>query len=189
MMIQGTFMARFVAGGFRHWYLPIVGWLCAALAHAIFDWGMLKPLAEFVAHQSPQMMEAGIVQALPLILACIAAVVILGLWLLRRMLKSLGDEKATQLAAEFGADAEPTIAYRRQIGRWTRAGNTVLILGALGLVASIGGAVYLAATGALQPPANATPDLQDIQGSMIMLVTIAASPAAIILGLLLRWKR
>src|SRR5581483_7637354 len=53
-MIQGTFLARFVATGWRRFHLLLIGYLCAAAAHAGFDWGMLRPLAEYFATQNVQ---------------------------------------------------------------------------------------------------------------------------------------
>lgn len=182
MMIQGAFLARFVATGWRRVHLIVIGWLLAAAAHAGFDWGMLKPLVVYLTQGGdPMAMEAAIIQALPVLIVGLPAPFVIGLWLFRGALRRAGETDANREAPDYAA----------RIARWKRAGNILVTVGVVGLVISIGIAAYIGASGALQPPPSATPtDLAaDMKGSIAVTAAIVASPAAIILGLLLRWKR
>jgi len=192
MMIQGTFLMRFVATGWRRWHLPVIGWLLAAAAHAGFDWGMLQPLTVYLTKGGdPMAMEAAIMQALPVLIVGIPAPFIIGLWLFRGALRQAGDTEAA-LFSEFDESSAGDLAlYKRRLGRWQRAGNVLVTIGVVGFVVAIGIAGYVAASGGLPPPSpQATPpDLGEVKGSIGVTAAIVASPAAFILGLLLRWKR
>jgi RsiW-degrading membrane proteinase PrsW (M82 family) len=181
MMIQGTFLMRFVATGWRRWDLPIIGWLLAAAAHAGFDWGMLQPLTVYLTKGGdPMAMEAAVMQALPVLIVGVPAPFVIGLWLFRGALRQTGEADPRS--------QEPGHAAR--IVRWRRAGNVLLTLGAVGFVAAIGVAGYVAARNGLPPPQTPSPDLAaNMKGSIPVTAAIVASPAAMILGLLLRWKR
>jgi hypothetical protein len=182
MMIQGFFLMRFVATGWRRVHLVIIGWLLAAAAHAGFDWGMLKPLVVYLTKGGdPLAMQAAIVEAIPVLIIGLPAPFVIGLWLFRGALRQAGEADPKS--------GEPDHAAR--LARWRRAGNALLILGVVGLVAAVGVAGYVAASGGLPPPATTPPpDLADnMKGSIGVTAAIVASPAAIILGLLLRWKR
>ena len=183
MMIQGTFLMRFVATGWRRWHLPILGWLCAAAAHAGFDWGMLKPLVIYLTKSGDAVaMQAAILESIPVLLIGIPAPFLIGLFLFRRALRKAGEADPRSVEPE----------YQARIARWSRAGNALLILGGVGLVAAIGAAVYLGASGALQPPPSSatSPDLAaEMKGSIAVTAAIVAAPAAMILGWLLRQKR
>jgi RsiW-degrading membrane proteinase PrsW (M82 family) len=183
MMIQGTFLMRFVATGWRRWHLVIIGWLLAAAAHAGFDWGMLQPLTVYLTKGGdPMAMESAIMQALPVLIIGIPAPFVIGLWLFRGALREASDADPRSQAPD----------YHARLARWRRAGNVLLTLGIVGLIAALGAAIYVAAGTALQPPPapSATPpDLSQMQGSIGVTAALIASPAAIVLGLLLRWKR
>ncbi len=184
MMIQGTFLMRFVATGWRRWHLPILGWLCAAAAHAGFDWGMLKPLTVYLTQggNAPGM-QAAIMEAIPVLVIGIPAPFVIGLWLLRRALRAAGDADPRSLEPDYAA----------RVARWCKVGTALLILGAAGLVVALGLAIFVATQ--TMPPVNPTtpampPDLaKDMQGSIVLTATIVAAPAAMILGWLLRQKR
>jgi RsiW-degrading membrane proteinase PrsW (M82 family) len=194
MMIQGTFLMRFVATGWRRWHLPLIGWLLAAAAHAGFDWGMLRPLIfALTKGGDPLAMQAVVLESFPVLLIGIPAPVVIGLWLFRGALRQAGDVEREHLMAASG-ELSPAAAldYANKLKPWRRAGNALLILGAVGLVITIGVAAYVSATGGLQPPPPPTtpPDLAaDMKGSIALTAAIVASPAAMILGLLFRWKR
>jgi RsiW-degrading membrane proteinase PrsW (M82 family) len=182
MMIQGTFLARFVATGWRRVHLVVIGWLLAAAAHAGFDWGMLKPLVVYLTQGGdPMAMQAAIVESFPVLIIGLPAPFVIGLVLFRRALRHAGKADAQSEAPGYAA----------RIARWKKAGNIVLVLGAVGFVAALAVAAYVAAKGGLPAPAATTPpDLAgEMKGSALVTAAIVASPAAIILGLLLRWKR
>jgi RsiW-degrading membrane proteinase PrsW (M82 family) len=183
MMIQGTFLMRFVATGWRRWHLVIIGWLLAAAAHAGFDWGMLEPLTVYLTKGGdPLAMEAAIMQALPVLIIGIPAPFVIGLWLFRGALRQTGEADPRSQEPDYAA----------RIARWRRAGNALLILGAVGFVAALAVAAYIAAKGGLQPPPPqpTSADLAaNMKGSVAVTAAIVASPAAMILGLVLRWKR
>jgi RsiW-degrading membrane proteinase PrsW (M82 family) len=178
-MIQGIFLARFVRTGWRRWHLPVIGYLCAAAAHAGFDWGMLKPLAEYFASKTiqPQTMLA----AAPVLLIGLPAPFLIGLWCFRRALRQAGADDPRSLDPD----------YQRRIDRWHRIGNTLLILGGIGLVVVVGIAAYLSKTGAIPVTTAAPSDLSaaDLQGSLILTGAVVVAPVAMILGWLLRQKR
>jgi len=181
-MIQGAFLWRFAATGWRRWYLPFLGWLCAAAAHAGFDWGMLRPLAEYFATKSIQ--PQTVIESLPVLVIGLPAPFLVGLYLFRRALRLAGAEDPRVIAA----DAD----YLRRVATWHKIGNILIILGAIGLVGGVALAAYLSATGALQPPPAATgADLtsQELKGSLPLTLVVILSPAAMILGWLFRQKR
>jgi RsiW-degrading membrane proteinase PrsW (M82 family) len=196
MMIQGTFLMRFVATGWRRWHLPIIGWLCAAAAHAGFDWGMLKPLTVYLTKSGDALaMQSAIMEAIPVLLVGIPAPFLVGLFLFRRALKQVGDQQLARFYAVFddgnatGAAAADPSFYWQRVKKWRRAGNVLLIIGAVGLVVAVGVAVYVAATG-MPAPQTPPPDLAaNMKGSIAVTAAIVASPAMLILGWLLRQKR
>jgi hypothetical protein len=121
-------------------------------------------------------------QALPVLIIGIPAPFVIGLWLFRGALREASDADPRSQAPD----------YHARLARWRRAGNVLLTLGIVGLIAALGAAIYVAAGTALQPPPapSATPpDLSQMQGSIGVTAALIASPAAIVLGLLLRWKR
>ena len=56
-MIFGAFLMRFVARGWRHWHLPIIGYLVAAGCHALYDAGLLPILAEYLKDQDGRSLD------------------------------------------------------------------------------------------------------------------------------------
>jgi RsiW-degrading membrane proteinase PrsW (M82 family) len=192
MMIQGTFLMRFVATGWRRWHLPIIGWLLAAAAHAGFDWGMLRPLTYALTKGDPMAMQAVILESLPVLIIGVPAPFVIGLWLFRGALRQAGDVERERLLTVHGPlDADAIAGYENRLKSWRRIGNALLTLGAIGLVVVLVIAGYAAATGGLQAAAQPAPaDLAaEMQGSIALTAALIASPAGMILGLLLRWKR
>ncbi|HEY4163589.1 MAG TPA: PrsW family glutamic-type intramembrane protease [Dongiaceae bacterium] len=189
-MIQGIFLARFVATGYRRWHLPVIGYLCAAACHAGFDWGMLQPLAKYLdltaVHADPATIEAEMAalisrNALVLVIG-IPAPFIVGLWCLRRSLRHAG--------AGDPRNAEPW--YQARLARWRRAGTWLLVPGVIGVALVIVGVVVLTVSGIKpQPSAGATPDLAsaDLSRSLLSSAALVLPPMAVVFGWLLRQKR
>jgi hypothetical protein len=129
------------------------------------------------------------------LLVGIPAPFLIGLFLFRRALKQVGEQQLKHFYAVFddgsatGAAAADPSVYWRRVKKWRRAGNVLLILGAVGLVVAVGVAVYVAATG-MPAPQTPPPDLAaNMKGSIAVTAAIVASPAMLILGWLLRQKR
>jgi RsiW-degrading membrane proteinase PrsW (M82 family) len=189
MMIQGAFLAKFVRSNFKGLHWPVIGWLAAAAAHASFDWGMLQPLAKYFEMTAGQIdtatvemeMARIVMQNLPVLVIGIPAPFLVGLWLFRRALRTAGIEDPRM--------QDP--AYVARVARWHRVGNALLVLGVIGLVGSVAAAIVVSVSGGLTPPA-ATPDPgggAELRGSLLITIALIASPAALILGWLLRQKR
>jgi RsiW-degrading membrane proteinase PrsW (M82 family) len=179
MMIQGTFLARLVASGWRRWDLAILGWLCAAAAHAGFDWGMLRPLVVYLQKGDEAAMIAAVLPSLPVLVIGIPAPFVIGLWLFHRALRAAGV--ADPRSQEPG--------YPARIARWRKAGGIVMILGAVTLVASLVGLIVLSVTMAqhLAPGATAAP--QQMLAGTIATGGLVLGIMALVLGWLLRQKR
>jgi RsiW-degrading membrane proteinase PrsW (M82 family) len=184
-MIQGFFLARFVATGYRRWHLPVIGYLCAAAAHAGFDWGMLKPLAEYLQNKGHVQNES-IVSAIPILIVGLPAPFIAGLWCLRRTLRAVDDTETYLSELDLQT-------YRRSLRRWHRTGTAFMIVGGIGIAIIIVAAVVLAVTGAIpQPSADATPSglsSPELRNSLFATGAIALCPVLVLLGWLLRQKR
>jgi RsiW-degrading membrane proteinase PrsW (M82 family) len=190
-MIQGTFLARFVATGWRRFHLLPIGYLCAAAAHAGFDWGLLRMFSAGLMAQSVS--RSTILASFLVMAICMSTVLVLGLWLFRRALRRAGDAELHRIREAYGAGSDEELEYFARIRRWKYAGNALLILGCIGLIAVIGVVIYLAATGAIQlpQPGAAPPALsaEALKSSLAVTGAIIASPAALVLGWLLRQKR
>jgi RsiW-degrading membrane proteinase PrsW (M82 family) len=181
-MIQGIFLARFVATGYRRWHLPVLGYLCAAAAHAGFDWGMLKPLAEYLQTKSVQ--KETILAAVPVLLIGLPAPFIIGLWCLRRALRNAGAADPLSLEAW----------YQDRVRRWRRIGKWLMILGAVAFAAAVIAIVGLAASGLVKVDAadTAMPDMHSpefFRASLVSSGALVLGPMTIIFGWLLRQKR
>jgi RsiW-degrading membrane proteinase PrsW (M82 family) len=189
-MIQGIFLARFVATGYRRWHLPVIGYLCAAAFHAGFDWGMLQPLAKYLeltaAHADPaaieQAMAAIVMRNLPVLVIGVPAPFIVGLWCFRRSLRNAG--------AADPRSVEPW--YQARLARWRRAGMWLLVPGIVAVALVVAGAIVVAVSGGMpQPSAGTTPDLTsaDLNRSLVSSAVIVLPPMLIVFGWLLRQKR
>jgi RsiW-degrading membrane proteinase PrsW (M82 family) len=191
MMIQGTFLARLVASGWRRWDLVILGWLLAAAAHAGFDWGMLRPLVVYLQKGDPATMTAAVMQSLPVLLIGLPAPFILGLWLFRRALRKAGIAEEEQRIAVFGDGSAAVVDYRAKLARWRKAGKIVMILGGVALLGAIVLLVVLSLSMAPQLAAEATPTLnpQANTGGLIATGGAVAGCMALLVGWLLRQKR
>jgi RsiW-degrading membrane proteinase PrsW (M82 family) len=167
-MIFGLFLMRFVAGGWRHWHLPLIGYLVAAGCHALYDAGMLPILSEYLRTKTvsvPTMLST-----LPVVVGGIALVLIGGLWSLRIAIRRAAiDDPIT-------AEARHQAAVRR----WRWSGNAALLLGGIGLVAAIAVGVLV------ESPEAATPDLG---AALLSAIGFAGAIFAMILGWVLRQKR
>ena len=190
-MFQGYFLARFVRDGWRRWHLPVIGYLVAATAHSLFDWGLVRPLIEYFKTQTVR--PEAVMEALPIIIPCIFGVIIVSLFLFRRELKKSGAEYETAELAAMLDDVVPETLeqHRRLCARWRRVGDVLIVIGAMGLVATIAGAVVMsnALQGQPQPTdlSQVTPD--QLRASVILTVALAASPMLILFGWLTRQKQ
>lgn len=180
-MIQGTFLATFVATGWRRWHLPALGWLLASAAHAGFDWGMLQPAVEYMrqsaANADPATIEMAMIpivmQNLPVLAIGVPAPFVIGLWLLRRTLRRIG-------AADPRA-ADPTQLALR--ARWRRIGSVLIAIGLVALAGSVIAALVV--TAAMQ----GQPQPEPFQGKLMLTVALAGSPMLVLYGWLARQKQ
>ena len=169
-MIFGLFLMRFVARGWRHWHLPVIGYLVAAGVHALYDTGMLPILSEYLGTKNVS--ESTMIAALPVVVGGIALVLIGGLWSLRKAIR--------QAAGEDAITVEPQ--HQAAVRRWRWSGNILMLLGLLGLAAATASAVFAESPQA----ATSTPDLGK---ELIVASGFGASIFFMILGWVLRQKR
>lgn len=134
-MIFGAFLMRFVAGGWRGWHLPILGYLAASLAHALHDAGLMLPMAEFVTTES--VAPDTVLRAIPMVLFGFGLLLVWGLWSLRH---------ATRRAAA-GDPVTEDPQHQVVVRNWRRAANVMLVIGALGLAGAIAWLVVAETTG------------------------------------------
>lgn len=167
-MIFGLFLMRFVAGGWRQWHLLLVGYLAAVASHALYDAGMLPILSEFL--RTGNVGVPTMVSALPVVVGGILLVLVAGLWSLRSAIRRAAEADALSL--------EPR--HQVVLRRWRWSGNTVLLLGAAGLVAAISWGLLAEA------PQGATPALG---AALAIAIGFAGAVFAMILGWVLRQKR
>ena len=168
-MIFGLFLMRFAARGWRNWHLPLIGYLVAAGAHALYDTGMLPILSEFL--RTKNVSVPTIVTAAPVVVCGIALVLVGGLWSLRRAIRRAADEDAIS--------AEPR--HRAVVRRWRWSGNLLLLLGIVGLVGAIAMGVY--------GQAPEVGGISDLGAALLSAIGFAATIFAMILGWVLRQKR
>ena len=177
-MIFGLFLMRFVAHGWRHWHLPIIGYLVAAGAHALYDTGMIPILSEYLkamreSNGTPPAQAISIdtlLVAVPIMIGGILLVLVAGLWALRRAIRRAACDDLIVTEAR----------HQAVVRRWRWSGNIVLPIGALGLAAAIAWGVLA------ESPEPAKPDLAN---ALISTFGFAAGIFAMILGWVLRQKR
>jgi RsiW-degrading membrane proteinase PrsW (M82 family) len=167
-MIFGAFLMRFAARGWRHWHLPIIGYLAAAGCHALYDAGLLPILAEYLKTKTVD--PATALTALPMVIFGILLVLIAGLWSLRNAIRRAAcDDLITTEAS-----------HRAAVRRWRWSGNGLLLTGLVGLVAAIAWGVFAEA------PETMTPDLGT---ALLTAIGFAGTIFLVILGWLARQKR
>ena len=177
-MIFGLFLMRFVAHDWRRWHLLIIGYLVAAVAHALYDTGMLPILSEYLKAAR----EAGnfkavqsvsvdtLITAVPVMIGGITLVVVAGLWSLRRAIRRAACDDLIVTEAR----------HQAVVCRWRWSGTIVLPLGALALVAAIAWGVFAKAP---------QPDQPDLGNALISTFGFAGGLFAMIVGWVLRQKR
>jgi RsiW-degrading membrane proteinase PrsW (M82 family) len=180
-MIQGYFFARYFREGCRAPELPVIGWFCAAMAHAGFDWGMLRPLVVYLQKGDAATMTAAVVQSLPVMIIGVPAPLVVGLWLLRRNLRQAGAADPKSQAPDYPA----------RLARWRKASDLVIILGAMVLAGSIVALVVLSMGMAKQVAAGGTPvpTPHAMLGGTLATGGLVLGLMSLILGWLLRQKR
>jgi RsiW-degrading membrane proteinase PrsW (M82 family) len=179
-MFQGTFLAAFVRrGGWRRWDLVAAGYAVAALAHSLFDWGLVRPLLEYFRDKNIR--PETIMQALPIAIPCVLGVIIAAVILFVRQLKLCGREDSRNL--------EPTHLALR--ARWRKAGNIIVIVGMLGLVGSIVALVIasMGLQGQPQPTDLSQVSPEELHASIVMTVILVFSPMLLLFGILARQKQ
>jgi RsiW-degrading membrane proteinase PrsW (M82 family) len=179
-MFQGYFLAGLVRSGWRRWDLLIVGYAVAALAHSLFDWGLVRPLIEYF--QTQTIRPETVMDALPIAIPCVIGVIIVSLLVFRRGLKKSG--------AEDPRHAEP--AQQGLIARWRRVGTVLIVIGCLGLAGTIAADVVISATllkGQPQPTNLSQISPEQLRISIILTVCLAASPMLVLFGWIARWKQ
>lgn len=177
-MIFGLFLMRFVAHGWRQWHLPVIGYLAAAGAHALYDTGMLPILSEYLKAMresngvaAVQMVSIDtLLVAVPVMIGGITLVLIAGLWALRRAIRRAACDDLIVTEAH----------HQAVVSRWRWSGNVVLPIGFLGLAAAI-------AWGMLAE--SPQPDKPDLGNALISTFGFAGGIFAMILGWVLRQKR
>jgi hypothetical protein len=167
-MIFGLFLMRFVAHGWRHWHVLIIGYLVTAGAHALYDAGMLPILGEFL--RTKNISVPTMVTALPVVVGGIALVLVAGLWSLRRAIRRAACDDLVTTEAR----------HQAIVRRWRRSGNGALLLGIVGLAGAVAWGLFAEASQATTP---------DLENALISAIGFAAAIFAMILGWVLRQKR
>lgn len=178
-MIFGAFLMRFAAGGWRQWHLVAIGYLAAVAGHSLYDAGLLPILAEYMrGMQTGNMTDIDVgtlLAAVPMVIVGVLLVLVCGLWSLRNAIR--------RAAAEDGITTEPH--HEAIVRRWRWSANTLLVLGALGLVGAIAWAILSEPAVAVASEVQAS----DLQGALIGAIGIVGSFFAMILSWVLRQKR
>jgi RsiW-degrading membrane proteinase PrsW (M82 family) len=173
-MIFGLFLMRFVAHGWRHWYLVVIGYLMSAGAHALYDTGLLPIVAESLrAMRSGDLANINvpiIVGAVPFVFGGITLVLVAGLWALRRAIRRAACDDLIVIEAR----------HQAVVRRWHWSGTIVLPLGALALFAAIAWGMFAEAP---------QPDKPDLGDALISTLGIASGIFAMIVGWVLWQKR
>ncbi|WP_395017628.1 PrsW family glutamic-type intramembrane protease [Dongia sp.] len=178
-MMQGFFLAELVRSGWRRWHLPVLGYLVAAVAHALFNWGLIRPVLEYL--QTKQMRIETITQSLWVAVPCILAVIALSItlfcWELRR---SAREDPITSEAA-----------HQKKVARWHRTGDVMIVVGGMGFIGSLVLAFFMARAleGQPQPTELADVTPENLRASAIMTVAVAVSPVVALFGVLVRNKQ
>jgi hypothetical protein len=157
----------------------VAGYAVAALAHSLFDWGLVRPLLEYFRDQNIR--PETLMEALPIAIPCVLGVVIAALILFVRQLKLCGREDARA--------ADPRhLALRRY---WRIGGNVVVIVGAIGLVGSVIVAVVasMGLQGQPQPTDLSQVSPEELQASIRLTIILVSSPMLILFGILVRQKQ
>jgi RsiW-degrading membrane proteinase PrsW (M82 family) len=197
-MFMGTFIAAYIRRGgpdLRSWRrldLVVAGYAIAALAHSLFDWGLVRPLLEYFRTQ--EIKPETLVEALPIAIPCVLGVIICALILFVRQLKLCGAEFDGVLQGIDSFDNGRAQLYERHLAlrrRWRKVGNIMLGIGVLGTIGSV--VAIVAASMAMQDQPQPT-DLsqvspEQLRASVIMTVALIFSPMLILIGILVRQKQ
>jgi RsiW-degrading membrane proteinase PrsW (M82 family) len=193
-MFQGFFLAAFVRrGGWRRWDLVLLGYAVAALAHSLFDWGLVRPLLEYFRNQ--EIRPETLMEALPIAVPCVLGVIIASLVLFVRQLKICGAEyEETQRTAAAAVDAAAAQAWERHLARrrrWRKVGNVIVIAGIIGLIGSVIMIVLAsqAMQGQPQPTDLSQVSPEELHASIVMTIILVFSPMLILFGILVRQKQ
>jgi RsiW-degrading membrane proteinase PrsW (M82 family) len=192
-MFMGTFIAATIRRGgpdLRSWRrldLVAAGYAVAALAHSLFDWGLVRPLLEYF--RTEQIKPETLVEALPIAIPCVLGVIIGALILFVRQLKICGREFDEAHKDEVGSAAyERHLALRR---RWRKVGTVLLAIGVVGTIGSVIAivAASVAMQGQPQPTDLSQVSPEQLRASVIMTVVLIFAPMLILIGILVRQKQ
>ncbi|HEV8390978.1 MAG TPA: PrsW family glutamic-type intramembrane protease, partial [Dongiaceae bacterium] len=167
-MVFGGFLMRFVAQGWRHWHLPVIGYLVAAGCHALYDAGMLPILSEYLKTNTVDPFT--VLFALPVVVGGIALVLVAGLWSLRHAIRRAACDDLVTTEAR----------HQAVVRRWRWTSNALLLIGGVGLIAAIAYAVLA------ESPQTETPDLRN---ALIAAIGFGSAVFALILSWVSRQKR
>lgn len=190
-MFIGTFLAALVRSGWRRWDYVVIGYAVAALAHSLFDWGLVRPLLEYFRNQDIR--PETLMEALPIAIPCVLGVIIASLILFVRQLKICGAEyDDAHRAAVF--DEAGSVAFERHLAlrrRWRKIGNIIVIVGVVGVIGSVIAVVAasLAMRGQPQPADLSQVTPEQLHASIVMTVILVFSPMLTLFGILVRQKQ
>jgi RsiW-degrading membrane proteinase PrsW (M82 family) len=187
-MFVGSFIAAYIRrGDWRRLDLVAAGYAVAALAHSLFDWGLVRPLLEYFRTQ--EIKPETLLEALPIAIPCVLGVIIAALILFVRQLKICGREYDAAHQDAAGSEAyERHLALRR---RWRKVGTVMLAIGVVGTIGSIIAivAASLAMQGQPQPTDLSQVSPEQLRASVIMTVALIFAPMLILIGILVRQKQ
>ncbi len=190
-MFMGTFIAAFIRSGWRRWDFVLYGYAIAALAHSLFDWGLVRPLLEYF--RTEQIKPETVMEALPIAIPCVLGVMITAMILFVRELRLCGREydaeQRTAIIDEAGTRAfERHLALRR---RWRKAGDVVIVIGGMGFIGSIVALVIagMAMKDQPQPTDLSQVSPEELRASVVATVALLFSPMLALFGILVRFKQ
>ncbi len=195
-MFMGTFIAAFIRSGWRRWDFILYGYAIAALAHSLFDWGLVRPLLEYF--RTNEIKPETVMQALPIAIPCVLGVVVCALILFVRQLKICGREyDAAQNAAaldEAGRDVGVQGAFERHLAlrrRCRKIGDVIIIVGGMGFIASIAALVIAGMSMQDQPQPTDLSQVSpaELRASVVATVALRFSPMLALFGILVRFKQ
>lgn len=189
-MFMGTFIAAFIRSGWRRWDFILYGYAIAALAHSLFDWGLVRPLLEYF--RTNEIKPETVMQALPIAIPCVLGVIVCAMILFVRQLKICGREYDAAQAAE--TDEAVRRAHERHLAlrrRCRKVGDVVIILGGMGFIASIVALVIagMAMKDQPQPTDLSQVSPAEMRASVVATVALLFSPMLALFGILVRNKQ
>lgn len=173
-MIQGFFLAGLVRSGWRRLDLVALGYLIAAAAHSLYNWGLVRPMLAYQQDKSVDPETAA--EALQIAVPCVLSVVLLSLFLFSLELRRSGGEDPLSANPE----------HQVKVARWRRVGGRMIGVGVVGIVGSL---AVLATRGALGMSIGAGETPEPVWASALTTVAVQVMPMLTVIGVLVRNKR